>query len=184
MEWDRVQSLTFSVRDWMHIHPVPVFQSLLSQIFLLGWNPVLFSSLDLGSQLLVTYPVVRASGMQVLLSPLFLNDPNNRALRAKYELGSSKQVRTQGRILQKSIWAAVPVATSYETFSWSQRRHQITVALKDNISLLAFFFAFSAALLLFHMWAALNEMWPILCVFINGARQLRSVMGSLVSQVV
>lgn len=87
----------------MHIHPVPVFQSLLSQIFLLGWNPVLFPSLDLGSQLLVAYPVVRASGMQVLLSPLFLNDPNNRALRAKYELGSSKQVRTQGRILQKSI---------------------------------------------------------------------------------
>lgn len=51
---------------------------------------VLFLSL-FGFQLLITYHVVCSSGLQALLAPVFSKDLDNTVLRAKHELGSSKE---------------------------------------------------------------------------------------------
>ena len=75
----------------MHFHPVLGVSKYIVSDISFGTEYYAFFLSCFGVPLPVTYHVVCASGMQALFSPVFTNDLDSTVLRAKYELGSSKE---------------------------------------------------------------------------------------------
>lgn len=90
------------------------------------------------------YHVACAGGMQVLFSPVFMNDPYNTVLRPKYELGSSGEelredfakIHLSILIIPKLCYRPDPVELSPKI----RGNHQATVAWKE-----ASFYGFSSS---------------------------------------